>query len=458
VTSAPAELVRLDPSPPMARRLAAAVLAAVGAAVVAGYVATEVSTKGAHQAGKPVAAVLGLALVVLAVVRFEAFVLALLVVRPSMDALGGQTGALNPASVLGVLFIAAALLWLARRWQLGEWVRPGAGTRTLYAFTIAAGASVLVSVDRHASVVALGRVLSGVLMFGVLEQLLAGRPDRLRRLLGCGVLGSVAPLAVGFYQLAHPGSSGYAAGDLSRVHGTFVHPNTFATYLVMLLLAALAVASRVGWRGALLALLYCAPVGALLISTYARGAFLGLLLGVAYVLWRRQPFLVLLGVALAVGVVLAVPSINHRFADLHGGTALTKNTVDPNSLDFRLHYWPRVVRLAAGNHVSGIGLETVVQISPERLQPHNVWVQAYAETGVIGAVALAGVAVGMTVTLTRRRRRARTPLAAGVATGAIGIGLSLLSQSLSENILTETVIYWAAASLMAWGYTDRAPR
>ena len=437
---------RNSPASHVPTALVAAGAAALAAVAVA--LSIEGFDHGSKAAGKPVAVALGIGLLGLAAVRFEAFVFALILVRPSLDALGGQTGSFSPASVLGILFIVAGSVWLVTRWTSGEWVRTSLGTRALYAFAVAAAASVVVSVDRHASIVAFARVLSGVLMFGVLEQMLAGRLDRWRQLLVVGIASSVVPVIVGLYQISQPGESGFAVGDLNRVKGTFVHPNTFATYLVIVVLAMFAAALRVhGWaRFALVA--WSVPVLVTLVETYSRGAYLGFIIGGAYLAWRRQPFLLIPFAAAIAAVAIAVPSVGQRFADL--GRHSTPYVTDANSLSWRVHYWPRVIHMARNSPIDGIGLETVVKTSPEQLQPHNIWVQAYAETGAIGALALAGVVVGTGATLFQRRRHARgTGLAA--AAGGVAIALSLLSQSLSENILDETVVYWAAAAMMAWG-------
>ena len=60
----------------------------------------------------PIAVAMGLAVLALAVSRFELFVGAILLVRASLDAADLGSSTLDPAGAISVLFVGASVLWL----------------------------------------------------------------------------------------------------------------------------------------------------------------------------------------------------------------------------------------------------------------------------------------------------------------------------------------------------------
>ena len=74
---------------------------------------------------------------VLAVTRFEWFVLLVLAVRPSLDILG--VGGLGPGAMLATVFVATAALWLIVQYRSGHWQPMSLAAKCLVAFGGAGG-------------------------------------------------------------------------------------------------------------------------------------------------------------------------------------------------------------------------------------------------------------------------------------------------------------------------------
>ena len=124
--STPARSGAPAPSGPLTRILEALLVVVVAlAAVVSGYNLVDGDKR---LAVLPVVAVAAVGLGLLALTRFSGFVLLILAVRPVLDVLklsGSTTGTtvgntatnrgLDPSSIVGVLFLIAAILWLAGR-------------------------------------------------------------------------------------------------------------------------------------------------------------------------------------------------------------------------------------------------------------------------------------------------------------------------------------------------------
>jgi len=402
---------------------------------------------------------LGIVAVALAFRRFELFLVGLIAIRPELDLLHqGSGGLTSPSTIVGAVFIVASLYWLYLRWSEGSMRRPSPATLALLMMTGIFGASVLVSGTPIWSASNELKVVAGVLMFVVLEQLLPGRRDLAVRLVWAALVSGIVPMTMGVYQAVTARHlSAYA--DVSRVQGTFVHPNPFATYLVILLCLAVGLLSTVRARQRLalsqrLGLaVYTAAVGGVLVLTYARTAWAAAVLGLAYLVSRRRAWVLPILVAALLVTVVAVPSVGSRLTDLRAAKPIPG--VPSNSLSWRVSYWRTLIPIGNRNPMTGIGLEMVQRVMPIGLPPHNGFVQAYVETGILGLGALLVAVAGMWVTLRRRVREARTTLELTLGYVGVAIGLGLGLQLFTENLLTQTMVYWYFAVACGFGFLER---
>jgi len=409
-----------------------------------------------------VAAGLGLVTVAvcawLALRSFPWLVLALLVVRPGLDWLGAGR-ALGPASAVGALFLVASTGWLVHRARSGTLVAPSAATWGLLVLVVAAGLSALGSVAVATSVVDAVRLASGAAMFVVLEQLLRARELTPTAVI-CAVGGSAAVVATHVAVQALLGQGMYDDSvGLSRLTGPFVHPSVLGKYaaVVGVMMVAWAVhsrgADRLVWTAGAVAL------SAVVLGTFTRAAWIALGLGVLVIAGRRSWRLVpLLGVALLAAVAV-VPTLRSRVSALWNPPPPVPG-VPESSLAWRMGYWQDLLPLGRINPLNGLGLNTVPVVRSEGLLPHNVWVQAFVEMGVVGLLALGLAVVCVAVTLHRAARCAggsRGERRAGVdAAAAVAVGL--LAVTLTENLLSETSTLWYAAAALTLGWAVPRPR
>lgn len=381
-------------------------------------------------------------------------------IRPSLDMFKfdeSRSTLAEPSVVLGVVFLAASVLWLVLR------ARRGVGlvwSGSSVALSVLAGASLLASVTANVPLVSLQaamRVASTAIMLVVLEQLLRERPERLQSLL-VAVLASLAvPTVVALFQLYGnvPVVPEYGpALEVGRIRGTFIHPNPFAAYLTMLIPLAVAVFPHVRGRARLGVGVAAALSGMLLLFTYARAAWIAALLAVLVIGWlqdRRIIWLVITGTLL---VLLTVPSVTTRLSDL----GQKQESADgPDSLSWRIDYWRRILPMTLEGPVTGIGLTGVEQRTTDKLPPHNVLVQSLVETGMAGLLAFLAVIGMLGRDLRQALRRTSPGLGRGVAIAAIGVSVAFMVQCLSENLLDQPVVQWYFVVPVAWA-TSRLPR
>ena len=415
---------------------AAAGLAAGGLAVTVAATALATAPGAPLRVGlTPVILLAAVVAVVAAVFRFEAFVLGALVVRASLDALGGaESRAAEPATALGALFIVASAAWLfANRDRLH---RPGPVTWAALAFTAAAALGLPGGVAPGRGAIDLVRIAGAALLLVVVEQLVR-TDDARRRLLVAVGLSALVPLAVLAGQYL-TGAGADVSGAAERFTGTFNHPNPFGAYLGLVLVTLLATRAAAGrWSG--LASVMALACGVGLVATYARGAWIAALVGVAVVAaLADRALLAKLGAAL-VAVLVLVPSATDRVLELGDERHLAGTA--GNSFTWRLDYWGAVLDLA-DNPVTGIGLTGVSARLTTAVPPHNDVLRVYVETGGLGLVAYVTLLGAMAVVAWRCARRAPTALGRAVGVAAAGCGAAFLWLSVSSNLISQVVVLW----------------
>ncbi|MFP4058741.1 MAG: O-antigen ligase family protein [Candidatus Brocadiia bacterium] len=226
-----------------------------------------------------------------------------------------------------------------------------------------------------------------------------------------------------------------------RVFSTFLVPNSFAGFIVLVLPGFLGYALdrvRAGERGMrflALAGLWVAAALACLLLTYSRGGWLAM--GVA-----AAAFCVLLGrgalrrhrPAVVGLVVAAVVAAGGLFATGTVPTRIFRTGLA--SLEVRLGYWRGALAMAGAHPVGGVGLGTFGSHYPRyrwvkarvTQEAHNDYLQTLAELGVVGLAAFVWVwAACLRGSFAPRREPGGRafPRGLGIAAGLGAMGLSM---------------------------------
>lgn len=401
----------------------------------------------------PLAAVCGTGLIVIATVKFEAFVLVVLFLRSSLDAvkLSGSTFGVDPAGIVAVAFMLAAGLWLVIHPSRGALLSTvGLG---FTAFVATSALSVLASSDPTRSLVELSRIVAVLIMLIVLQKLLKSSGS-VRRVLVAVYASALLPIAFGIRQLV-TGRGTLTIEGFSRVIGTFVHSNPFAMYLVLLLVMGVALWSHVG-RGARIALLVLGIAGgACLFGTYTRGAWIAGLAGLLTVAVLEQRRYLLFGLLVSVvAAALFVPSATQRFSDL--GAERSLRGQPGNSLTWRLDYWREAVALAEDRRITGVGLGMVAASTDVGKPVHNDFVRAYVETGVLGLLAYVSFLIALVSSARQTLRRRPSGIYRATSVGCAGCVVVFLVLSVSANVISQVAVLWYFVAFVAIGM-DTAP-
>jgi O-antigen ligase len=400
-----------------------------------------------------IGAVGGVGLAVVALNRFWWLLLVLFVARASLDVLkpeaSGGAG-LEAGTIVGIVFLVSAAAWLVVQWRSEKLVPVSGAGLSLLGLAGAYLLSVPGAAVRFTSAQGAMKFVAVAVMFVVLEQIFMRDPEKIRSALVATFLSLAIPTVVALVEV--PGievATGSGDTGVARVAGTFVHPNMFAAYLVVIALLAVALLPHLPeWRLGLMAVVAAAVP--LLILTYARGAWIGLYIGLFFIGLAQSRALLLVLFVSTIAVVLLVPSVTSRLSDLDVSREREPNEVDANSAEWRIDYWAEVLPLVRDNPITGIGAEMIRESTPEAAPAHSAFVDVIVETGILGITMLLLMIGVVSASLVRAGRRLVAGLPRGMAVASVAIGLALLLQLFSESLLTQPAVLWYAVLPLAW--------
>ena len=406
----------------------------------------------------PLAIGCGLVLAVLALTRFQIYVMVMLIARSSLDlaklsqrtagttSVGASSRALDPSSILAVLFLLAAGVWLAAQYRYRGSL-PGSPLRRALLLFLAAGAvSVVGSNNITSSALEALRICAVVAMFTVLEQMITS-VKKAKQILGAVFVAAVIPLLYTTYGFltGHPKSD--LKGGFTRISGTFNQSNDFGRFLMLMIIMGAAIYPHLErkWRRPMAVMLGLS--GVYLFLTYTRSALVATAFGLVVVGLIQSKRL--LGGLLVAGMagLLLVPSLSGRFTDLTQYQAKqlsqTGGTNGGNTLAWRLSYWTQVLPLANSNPVTGIGLNQTKFSTDKAKQPHNDFIRAYVETGLVGLGAYVAMLISMLVLGRKAVQRTRKgTFERGVAAGFLGCAVAFIAVSVVANVISNVVNLW----------------
>lgn len=251
-----------------------------------------------------------------------------------------------------------------------------------------------------------------------------------------------------------------------RIYSFFDNPNNFAEVLAMFipLVGALTLNAK-GWRGRLGGLVCLGASVAAIGMTYSRSSWLGLALAVVVFLalmdWRFLPAMVVLGVC---AIPFLPKSILNRI--------LTIGNMKDSSARYRIAIYEDTARLLKDYGVTGVGLGSDVTRRVFLHYPtlydgnypihtHNNYLQMWAEVGIFGLLAYAGLILGQIKESLRAFRKADKSLkrilaaALGGLVGLLAIGLVEYTWFYPRNMFLFWLLFAVVASCVKLAEQER---
>jgi len=225
------------------------------------------------------------------------------------------------------------------------------------------------------------RLASVIVIFNYAYLYFSGE-DKFRFLTYLVLLSSVLPLCFGFYQFL------FKAGNLgtpgfNRIYGTFVHPNVFGQYLLIVFFLVFYFISnhrgnRVFWIGSYLVLFL---ITIEIYYTFARGVWIALFVSlILYILCYRglgKKFFYLLALALLISLVYG--NFQERFVDISHSSSRNMS-----SWHWRVMVWSKTVSSIKEHPIIGHGLGMYRQ--KFYFAAHNDYLRIAYEIGILGLI------------------------------------------------------------------------
>lgn len=319
----------------------------------------------------------------------------------------------------------------------------------------------------------------GAVMLLVRDQL--REPRRRTWVIAALLLSALVQAGIGIWQFAfrNTGPQEFIIlGRFYRAYGTFEQPNPFGGFMGLLLPVALGLTLGGRWTMddgrqklsvVIASLLAAALLGAALIMSWSRGAWLGAIAALAVmVVFAPRRRIVGLAALIAVGLIGWVASATHflpaslvaRLSDFGEYTQVYDvRGVDITDANFavldRLAHWGAAADMLRDHPWLGVGLGNYEPVYPAyaRLNwpfalghAHNIYLNFAAETGLIGLAAYLvfwAAVIGLTLrALGRTRGWAR-----GLILGLLGVWVHLSVHNLVDNLYVNGIYLHIGALL-----------
>ena len=272
-----------------------------------------------------------------------------------------------------------------------------------------------------------------------------------------------ALLGWGQFFLRH-GPASFQIGPFLRAYGTFAQPNPFGGYLAMTLPVAVALAfwrrPWAGWPNRLtaLAIIAMAIGGVALLMSLSRGAWMGVLLGLAALFWvqaRRGGLVILAAMASIVALVgldslHVVPAvISNRLAQIVDYVGLFDAArVVPNSQNWaiveRMAHWQAAWNMYMAYPVLGVGPGHYALAYPDFrvndfwVNPlghaHNIYLNVMAETGFLGITTYLLQFLSWLAVILAGFHRAKSPVDRALAAGVLASCLAVAVHNTFDDL------------------------
>ena len=364
---------------------------------------------------------------------------------PSSSA--ASNAVLDPAALLGMLFLGAGVVWLLAQWREEGRLRLSPLGWAVVGFAGAGAARH----DRRPGVRAgAGRVDPPGQRLRDVARGRAGRGPAIFRsqIVAAVMLAAVIPLAVAAYQL-QSGAGLFDAGGFGRATGTFTHSNPMAAFMALVVVMAFAHvvhSDDLRAAGLVRSSPWPPPRSGCSSPTPARPGWPPSSASSSSPAPRA-----------GAGSCASVGGAADRAADRPGRHL---PVLRPERGDHRprraqqladagaSEYWAEALDLAHASPITGIGLKQVAAQSEEGKQPHNDFLRAYVEMGVVGLAAYLWMIWQFLNTGRRAVRVTRDGPARdkAFAIGFAGCAAGYVLMCLVANLMSQVVVgvYFAA--------------
>ncbi len=418
--------------------------------------------------------------------QFEQAVIGLLILRSSLDAFSY----LQLPAVFAIALDALTILYVTVKLLTGQSVRTDKFwwffvgwliIQSLWVILLPLGALGLGTPFLSEAIREWVRLLTWALVYLLVMQL----KDKIspEKFVSGLFLSLIIPIAVALMQMFVPsllppmlsigsgGDFGALASEGARIRGTFGMANTFVTFLLLFIGLTWWKLKWVQHRASWLVLLGVLTL--LFVSTKSLFSLMMLAVFVLVLIVPRLSLLNLIGGILLFGIVIALfassefgqqrltsisntPLLN---PDIDISRAILLSEGDHNSFNWRLSQWNLLLNRWQEYPFLGYGLGLSVQVAGNGFLPHNDYIRAAIEGGIIGFVSYIGFFLAQGVRLVQLMYQTpRNSQQYELCFILLAILASLPVGMITENIWSHTTLFfywWALFAVVGWNWSEK---
>lgn len=374
----------------------------------------------------------------------------ILLARPSIDKFSeqftinfGENLNYNAAAIFGILIVFLLSFFLIKNRREIK----GLPVKKLWLLFLGISLlSIIISIDKTLSVYGIIKIISIFLIFAS-AYVIVKREKNPKPVLYAIIFASLVPFLFATYQLITGNGVGGSEGVESRLFGTFSHPNPFASFVLIAISMALflMLKEKIRQKKWLLGILFFWGV-IILEQTYARGAWLAFLIFLFVITYKKSPR-ILLGIIIASIMLFFIStSIQDRVQNIYNPPA-------DSSVRWRFEQWNRMYSAYVKKPITGYGIGTETVVHENEFGPnagnqytHNDFLRIALETGIFGFISYFMLLFFTFVKLFKSYLKEKNPYVKDFGLFVMALYLGLLSYSLTNNNLNETVTQW-----LMWG-------
>ncbi len=378
-----------------------------------------------------------------------------LITRPAVDILSSRYSlhlteniSINLASALGILIIILTFIFTIKN-KIFFFKIPLFWS--MFFFWSMVTVSLFYSLNPFVSFYEAIRILSVFSIF-ILAYVLSQKRKNRKMIIQGIPLAALVPMSLAFFQLLTQSGLGGTTGIESRLYGTFVHPNSFASFLVLITALSfyLVLEKKERKKSYFLYLVLLLLSGFLLLETFSRGAWLAVLIFLFFYGVVRSPKVIIGGIILLMILFFSVPSFHDRIEDVYNPPA-------DSSIVWRFQKWQRVLAVIKKHPWLGTGAGTEVAVHEKEYgfyagnpYTHNDFLKIWLETGLMGLVLYLGLIINVLIRLIKKYYQTSKHKTDHLF--VLIILLSFMAElvfSMSSNIWRGTATMWVLWTLVA---------
>ncbi|MDZ5621533.1 O-antigen ligase family protein [Nocardioides bizhenqiangii] len=403
------------------------------------------------------ALVLATAALVIARRSFAWLISAALVLRPIADLTANEGVGIPEILGVGMLLICIGWLLIHRVELVPRLKEPL--TLPVLGLVVVAALSAVSSPFPMESIPTATGIAAGAAVYLVLVILLTTGRMSVVHLIGTLAASAVVPVLYPLLGLVGVTVS-HEKDGIAALKSVFFLSNNFGHFLVPILLVAVAMATHAKGRARVAMCALAVILGAELLMTETRGAWIAAIVGIVIVGAVLDRRLLLGAIVLPVLLVAFVPSVTERVTSVVPDPADTRTE---SSLTWRFEHWTEVLPMVRESPVTGIGLDETLRRTGK--DPHNDFLLVLVEMGLVGFAVYLWFLGAAVVTGYRATRRVIDPalpvepLVHGVTVALFGYSVAFIVASSGENLLENLTTLWVVLpALAAVSWVAHAPR